>query len=168
MLKDRDRRLVRDIGEHQTLVSSVRVNRVLFGQENRTPASLQKKKFFYFHFYLRRYPSGHVIVKVVVEVKKFFRSVAATRPQNCVTAQSHRNNLGPNENFPLENLRILRVFFEFHGAFPPRKCLKGGGNTGSVKPPHLYYFYRSLVNPPSLGQIRRIYGTGVPGPGKMV
>ena len=38
----------------------------------------------------------------------------------------------PNKNFPLGNLRFLRVFFEFHGAFPPRKCLKSGGNTGSA------------------------------------
>ncbi len=38
----------------------------------------------------------------------------------------------PNENFPLGNLRFLRVFLKFHGAFPPRKCLKSGGNTGSA------------------------------------
>ncbi len=38
----------------------------------------------------------------------------------------------PNENFPLGNLRFLRVFFEFDGAFPPKKCLKSGGNTGSA------------------------------------
>ena len=31
-----------------------------------------------------------------------------------------------------------------------------------MKPPHLYSFYRPLVNPPSLGQMRRIYVRRVP------